>query len=314
MGALVNANTTSDAKALRNVRLACVLVHDDAFLPVSNGWAEHLTFIVALLRLTIVFLQNGNTHTITQPSLSSVLFCFTCRQPSQARRNGCLAVVSNETLKVLVSANEADGARGRELHAGLAECISGREVVGCIDLNGDHTLATLDTGGRTDILSEGTSHTLGDTVSTGTGGLLVLTKHVMREGVDAEGIPLCAGFITDGGVGNDTGCFKSSVANLNIVIGTKFEDDLELARLRSTSVSDMILVDTVVWHTTDVLSAGVGWAFQAAVHHSGFTCHRYASKQSCDRCSLYDISAPSVHAVRANKRAGPSKVFMLPPP
>ena len=77
----------------------------------------------------------------------------------------------------------------------------------------------------------------------------------------------------------------------------KFEDDLELARLRSTSVSDMVLVDTVVGHTTDVLSAGVGWAFQAAVHHSGFTCHRYASKHPCDRCSLYDISAPFVHAL-----------------
>ena len=117
------------------------------------------------------------------------------------------------------------------------------------------------------------------------------------EGVDAEGIALCAGLLTDGGVGNDTSGFRSGVANLNVVIGAKFEDDLELARLRSTSVSDMILVDTVVGHTTDVLSAGVGWAFQAAVHHSGFTCHRYASKHPCDRCSLYDISAPFVHAL-----------------
>ena len=196
-----------------------------------------------------------------------------------------------------MSTDKADGARGRELHAGLAECITGREVVRSVDLNGDHTLATLDTGSRTDVLSERTSHALENTVCTGTRRLLVFTEHVVGEGVDAEGIALCAGLLTDGGVGNDTSGFESGVANLNVVIGAKFEDDLELARLRSTSVSDMILVDTVVGHTTDVLSAGVGWAFQAAVHHSGFTCHRYASKHPCDRCSLYDISAPFVHAL-----------------
>ena len=65
MRALVDANTTSDAEAFRNVRFACVLIHDDAFLPVSDRRAEHLTLVVALLRLTIVFLQNGNTHFIT---------------------------------------------------------------------------------------------------------------------------------------------------------------------------------------------------------------------------------------------------------
>ena len=85
VGALVDANTAADAEAFRDVRLAGVLVHDDAFLPVADGWAEHLAFIVALLWLTVVLLQHGNTHTITQPSLSSVLFCFTCRSPSQAR-------------------------------------------------------------------------------------------------------------------------------------------------------------------------------------------------------------------------------------
>ena len=63
--ALVDANTASDAEAFRNVRLARVLIHDDAFLPVSDRRAEHLTLVVALLRLTIVFLQNGNTHFIT---------------------------------------------------------------------------------------------------------------------------------------------------------------------------------------------------------------------------------------------------------
>ena len=85
-----------------------------------------------------------------------------------------------------MSTDEADGARGREFHAGLAECITGREVVGCINLNGNHTLATLDTSSRTDILSEGTSHTLRDTVSTCTGRLLVFTQHVVREGGDAR--------------------------------------------------------------------------------------------------------------------------------
>ena len=65
MGAFVDADTATDAEALGDVRFAGVLIHDDAFLPVSDRWAEDLAFIVALLRLTIVFLQNGNTHFIT---------------------------------------------------------------------------------------------------------------------------------------------------------------------------------------------------------------------------------------------------------
>ena len=65
VGAFVDANTATDAEAFGNVRFAGVLIHDDAFLPVSDRRAEHLAFIVALLRLTIVFLQNGNTHFIT---------------------------------------------------------------------------------------------------------------------------------------------------------------------------------------------------------------------------------------------------------
>ena len=36
--------------------------------------------------------------------------------------------VSNETLEVLVTFDEANGARSWELHAGLAQCISGSEV------------------------------------------------------------------------------------------------------------------------------------------------------------------------------------------
>ena len=124
--------------------------------------------------------------------------------------------------------------QGRELHAGLTECITGREVVRGVDLDGDHTLAALDTSGRTDVLSKRTSHALRNTVCTGTRRLLVFTEHVVGEGVDAKGIALCAGLLTDGGVGNDTSGFESGVANLNIVIGAKFENDLELARLRST--------------------------------------------------------------------------------
>lgn len=180
-----------------------------------------------------------------------------------------------------------------------------------IDLNRNHTLTTLDTGSRSNVLSKRTSHALRDTVCTGTRSLLVFTEHVVGEGVDAEGISLSTCVLTDGGIGDDTGGFKRRVANLNIVVSTKFEDDLELSRLRSTSVSDVVLVDTVVRYTTNVLSAGVGWAFQTAVHHSGFTCHRYASKHPCDRCSPYDISAPTVHTTRAARHTSPSKVFML---
>ena len=107
-------------------------------------------------------------------------------------------MASNESLEVLVSADKADGARGWELHARFAKRISSGEVVLRMDLDGQHPLASLNTGGGSDVLSKGASHALRDTVSTGTGGLLVLTKDVMGEGVDAEGVSLRTGLLTDG--------------------------------------------------------------------------------------------------------------------
>ena len=65
MRTLIDTDSTPDAQGFGDVRFAGVLIHDDAFLPVSDRRAEDLAFIVALLRLTIVFLQNGNTHFIT---------------------------------------------------------------------------------------------------------------------------------------------------------------------------------------------------------------------------------------------------------
>jgi len=55
MWTFVNTNTTTDAQALRNVRFTGLIIHDDAFLAVANRWAENLTFIVAFLRLTMIF-------------------------------------------------------------------------------------------------------------------------------------------------------------------------------------------------------------------------------------------------------------------
>ena len=200
MRALVDADTATDAQTFRDVRLAGVLVHDDAFLTVANGWTKHLTLIVALLRLTIVFLQYSNSHSVTQPILSSFLFCFTCRSPVKNRERQPKLFGSNKALEVLVSTNEADGARGREFHAGLAKGVAGREVVFRVDLERNDTLATLHTSRRTDVLSECTAHALRHTVSTGTGGLLVLSKHMVGESVDAQRIALGASFLTDGGI------------------------------------------------------------------------------------------------------------------
>ena len=93
---------------------------------------------------------------------------------------------------------------------------------------------------------------------------------MVGEGVDTKGVALCTSFLTDRGVQDHTSGFKRSVADLNVVVGTKFEHNLELAGLRSTTVSDVVLVDTVVGHTTDVLSAGVGWAFKRRYITAGF--------------------------------------------
>ncbi len=204
--------------------------------------------------------------------------------------------VSNETLEVLVTADQADGARGWELHAGLSQGVTGREVVLRVHLDGEDALTSLDTSSRADVLAEGAAHALRDTVCTGSGGLLVFSKDVVREGVDAKSVALGTGLLTDGGVRDDTSCFQSRVSNLDIVIGSQFNADGELTGLSRPAVADVILMDTVVGHTTDVLTAGVGRSLQASVHHSWFSCHRSPSKHTCDPCSLYDISASVVRA------------------
>ena len=65
MWTFVDADSTSDAKGLRDVWLTGLLIHDDAFLPIANGWTVVKTLIVAFLWLTIVFLENCNSHEIT---------------------------------------------------------------------------------------------------------------------------------------------------------------------------------------------------------------------------------------------------------
>lgn len=203
-----------------------------------------------------------------------------------------------------MTADELGRARGRELHAGLAECIAGSKVVLGVHLDGEHALASLDASSRPNVLPEGTAHTLRHTVSTGTGGLLVFAEDVVREGVDAKSVTLCAGLLTDGGVGDHTCGLKGRVADLHVVVSTQFKHDGELPHLCSTAVTDVVLVNSVVGHTADVLTASVGGSLQAAVHDGWFTCHRYASKQTCDRCSLYDISA---EGARAAERVPPQQ-------
>jgi hypothetical protein len=214
-----------------------------------------------------------------------------------------------------VAADEADGARGGELHAGLAKCISGREVVLRVNLNGEHALTPLDTGSRPDVFAEGTSHALGDTVCTSTGCLLVFTKHVVREGVDPQGVALSTGLLSDGGVGDHTSRFEGRVSDLDIVVSPQFNANRKLTRFRSTSVPDVELVDTVVGHTTDVLTTGVGGPFQTTVHHCWFSCHRYPSKHACDRCALYHISAKRIpsHSHPVLQHFGQSLHDGLPP-
>ena len=99
MWALVDADAAPNAEAFRNVGLAGLLVHDNAFLSVANRGAKHLAFIVALLGLTVVLLQNCNTHSVTQPILSSVLFCFTCQFPAKTGNRSHSAVAQMRPLR-----------------------------------------------------------------------------------------------------------------------------------------------------------------------------------------------------------------------
>ena len=65
MWAFVDANPTTDAQRFRNVGFPRLVVHDNAFLAVTNWWTIVKTFVVAFLRLTIVFFQNSNPHVLT---------------------------------------------------------------------------------------------------------------------------------------------------------------------------------------------------------------------------------------------------------
>ena len=55
MRTFVNANTTTNAQAFRDMRFTGLLIHNDTFLTISNRWAKRLTFIIAFLRLTMIF-------------------------------------------------------------------------------------------------------------------------------------------------------------------------------------------------------------------------------------------------------------------
>jgi len=65
MGAFVNADSTTDTERFRYVWFPSLFVHYDAFLAITNRWAVMEALVVALLWLTIVFLQNCNTHGLT---------------------------------------------------------------------------------------------------------------------------------------------------------------------------------------------------------------------------------------------------------
>ena len=65
MRALVDAYSASNAQGFRDVRLPGLLIHDDAFLSIANRWTVVKAFVVALLRLTIVFLEDCNSHVTT---------------------------------------------------------------------------------------------------------------------------------------------------------------------------------------------------------------------------------------------------------
>jgi len=73
MRTLIDADSTSNAKTFRDVRLTGFLVKNDAFLTVSYRWAKCMAFIVTLLWLTIVLFEDCDSHSFTS---CSVMFAF----------------------------------------------------------------------------------------------------------------------------------------------------------------------------------------------------------------------------------------------
>ena len=65
MRAFIDTDSTPDAQGFGDVRFARFFIHYNAFLPISHRWTIMETLIVAFLWLTIVFLKNCNTHSLT---------------------------------------------------------------------------------------------------------------------------------------------------------------------------------------------------------------------------------------------------------
>ena len=200
-------------------------------------------------------------------------------------------------------------ARGRELHAGLAQSVSGREQVSSVHLNRNDGADRFTCGRGADVLSKGTSHTLRNTVCTSHRWLLVFSEDVV-EGVDSQKVALSARFFRMVELDTTRAAQKSRVVNLHIIVCVELDHNIELAvAARRSPTWNWV---TRLLGTPLMLSTSIGWTLQTAVHDCWFTCHRYASKHPCDRCSLYHISARALNLPRRKFLGGLSKVFMGP--
>ena len=90
MRAFVDANSTTNAQAFRDVWFAGFVIKNNAFLSVANGWTEGMTFVIALLWLTTVFLQNGYSHRVT--SFSVILLLFAGTYGTRAQTTLCTGI------------------------------------------------------------------------------------------------------------------------------------------------------------------------------------------------------------------------------
>ena len=100
--------------------------NDNALFVAHLGPLLEVQIRVAFGFATLLY-DDGDSHGF--PS------CIPLPFPQNSGAGQIILLGSNESLEVLVPANEAGGARGREFHAGLAQGIAGGQVVFRIDMN-----------------------------------------------------------------------------------------------------------------------------------------------------------------------------------
>ena len=126
------------------MRFAGVLIHDDAFFARFGpaGRTPGIHRCTSWVDNCLPSERQHAFHHLTEPLVCSILFHLppTGSTPGET---DVLFLAQMRPLRCSCPRIKRTVHGVGELHAGLAQCVASGEVVGCVDLNGNHTLARL---------------------------------------------------------------------------------------------------------------------------------------------------------------------------